>query len=157
MPPAPTFVSRNQVLISSADLGNMWYLDGKAITVNGTSKQYTVSAGSSYSLRISLNGCISEPSAPYVLDPLNSGNIVLDTYPNPTQGRFDLNIITGKLEVLTIAIYDRNGRVQWKKENVTVNWNLMTSIDLSFLPSASYVLRIYNREIDKSTKILIVR
>ena len=157
LPPKPTFVSKDQILISSADLGNMWYLDGKAISASGTSKQFQVITGGSYSLLVSLNGCISEPSASYVLDPLNSGNIILDTYPNPTQGRFDLNIVTGRLEVLTIAIYDRNGRVQWKKDNVTVNWNIMTSIDLSFLPSASYVLRIYNSEIDKSTKIVIVR
>lgn len=60
-------------------------------------------------------------------------------YPNPTTDTFSISGLNGKS---TIKLYDLNGRLLIKKENYIPN----TEIEISYLESAMYMVRIINSE-----------
>jgi len=80
----------------------------------------------------------------------NKVNIIL--YPNPTTGRINLKIPNTNEEV-SIEITSLNGAIinRQKLETPLTGW---VNIDISNLAKGTYILKIYNKFIQSSTKII---
>ena len=107
--------SSTPVLTSSSASGNQWYKDGAAIS-DATSVTFAVSAPGVYTVKSTIDNCISELSVgqPIVI----TGDIKMDfntglmVYPNPTKNTlilkcdaFDPN------NFVDVTIYDATGKV----------------------------------------------
>jgi hypothetical protein len=157
VPVAPRIIGQGHTLISSADAGNQWYLDSKPITTNGTAKQYMALEGGTYTVKISRNNCWSESSYSYALSPMSQSEIEVDVFPNPSRGHFNLKIATGKPEEVTIDILNKNGKLLWRREKIVIDNNYLEPIDFYNIPPALYVVRVYNKDVNKSIKLIITK
>jgi uncharacterized protein YjiK len=95
---------------------------------------------------------ISNPNLNTVDFPINSTEMKLVVYPNPTNSNFQLSLITGNQEKVSIKIYDMMGRLL---ESHTV-----ASIDVSTqklgtnFPSGIYNIVIKQGDLSKSVRVI---
>lgn len=74
--PAPTITQSGMVLTSSASSGNQWYLNGSIIS-GATSQNYTITQNGSYTVKATVNGCISPASTPIVISNAFTASVVI--------------------------------------------------------------------------------
>lgn len=95
---------------------------------------------------------ISNPNLNTVDFPINSNEMKLVVYPNPTNSNFQLSLITGNQEKVSIKIYDMMGRLL---ESHTV-----ASIDVSTqklgtnFPSGIYNIVVKQGDLSKSVRVI---
>jgi uncharacterized protein YjiK len=95
---------------------------------------------------------ISNPNLNTVESPINSNEMKLVVYPNPTDSNFQLSLNTGNQEKVSIKIYDMMGRLF---ESHTV-----TSIDVSTqklgtnFPSGIYNVVVSQGDLSKSVRVI---
>ncbi len=95
---------------------------------------------------------ISNPNLNTVESPINSNEMKLVVYPNPTNSNFQLSLNTGNQEKFSIKIYDMMGRLL---ESHTV-----TSIDVSTqkfgtnFPSGIYNIVVKQGDLSKSVRVI---
>lgn len=82
---------------------------------------------------------------------INKTNLRLEVYPNPTTNLLQLVIEDNKLENLEYQLYDLKGKlIKNKKVNTGI-----TNIEMSMLPTSTYLLNINNnKQTIKSFKII---
>jgi hypothetical protein len=154
--PVPS-ISKNSenVLVSSLDSGNQWYLNGVAI-LGATDKTFAPVQNGLYSVTNSENGCTSDLSSGYnvnMTDEIDLGNGQhARLYPNPvtTDLTIKWKINSGSLN---ISIMDLQGNPVVTIMNLTEQG---TTINLSALSPGYYFVKMYSAEsgIDKTVKIL---
>jgi hypothetical protein len=157
VPPTPSFVVEDHTMISSSETGNQWYLNGAAVTQGGNDRQFYVPSGGVVSLLVSLNGCESARTGGADVAPMQSTDLEIEAYPNPSHGQFNLEIVTGIRGLFTIDVHNKNTKLLWRKQNVLVDKVYNTQVDLYSLPAGVYVLRVYNGVVSKSIKLMVVR
>ena len=86
-----------------------------------------------------------------------NGKLGLEIYPNPTSGKFSLNILSGLNISVKITIYNTIGSVIFQEKNVSISGKLHRGIDLSALPGGIYLLKVESGDISNSTRIVISR
>lgn len=143
-PIKPTISQLGNVLTSSSETNNQWYLNGSPI-LGAINKTYTISSPGLYQVEITNeNGCTT------ISDPMNtttqtSNNPIFDIkiYPNPTKRKI---FIEGTTDA-TIEIFNIHGQIV-KQQVITQN---KTSIDISDLTDGVYSIKI------NSNKGLVVK
>lgn len=80
---------------------------------------------------------------------------VLAVYPNPTTGQFTLDLKTE--DVVDISIMNSIGEVVYRNDNLNVNGQLSTSVDLSGLAEGVYYLKLEGNNTNQFEKIVISR
>ncbi len=150
--------NENNGLVSSDTTGNQWYFNGNIIT-GATDQTYQPSQSGSYTVRNTLNGCMSDFSIPYNFEltgMINLGNgQYINLYPNPVGEALNLSWNINGMRLLNIEIMDAQGR------QLQTNQSLQngTVIDLSGLAKGIYFIRIYSYnqyKINKTVRILKV-
>jgi len=148
----PAVVTRNQdILISSSEIGNQWYIDGVAIP-GATGKEYTAVTYGTYYTILTIDGCSSATSN-WVIAPIIDEELLdptLSVYPNPSSGIFNLQIETSRKEVLDIKIYNMLSVIILQRYGIFVNGIYKTKVDITGLPEGVYIIALTN----KSTKIV---
>ena len=155
--PAPEIsIDADYNLLSSAAIGNQWYLNGNVIT-GAVNQVYKPGESGLYTVKATSNGCASPSSIAYnfvMTGIINLGNNqFIKLFPNPVKDKIFLNWqITGTYN-LNIDVKDINGRL------ITRGTNLLTNeaIDLSALAPGVYFIRIYNQNKKIDRIITIVR
>jgi photosystem II stability/assembly factor-like uncharacterized protein len=114
----PVITAVGNVLSSSSVSGNQWYLDGFAIN-GATNQQYTATVSGSYTVKVTLNGCSSVFSNPYIVSitgiiNVNGPGLPIIVYPNPVLNDM-LNINVGNQSNLYLNISDVLGRAVLNK------------------------------------------
>jgi hypothetical protein len=135
----------NNDLLSSDTAGNQWYFSGTAIP-GATNQLLTPAQSGSYTVKATVNGCVSDLSAPYTValtGLINLGNgQYVNLYPNPVSKQININWNINGMPPLDIEITDFQGRKMLMLPNALNG----TVVDLSGL----YTIRIYS---DRSYKI----
>ena len=154
--PVPS-ISKNSdnILVSSLDSGNQWYLNGVAIS-GATDKTFAPVQNGLYTVTHSENGCTSDISSGFTInmtDEIDFGNGQhARLYPNPVTTDLTLKwkINSGSL---SISISDLQGRPVTTVTDLTEQG---TTINLSALPPGYYFVKMYSAEsgINKTIKIL---
>jgi len=154
--PVPTIsIDTAHTLISSAMAGNQWYKDGNIIA-GATDQKYHPSENGSYTVRVKVDSCVSDPSTSFIFSVTGiidlGRNQFINLYPNPVKRfmRIDWQI-TGT-SLLNVTVSDLNGRQMISRKNIYGG----TSINLSALPDGIYLVRISDRDnkIDRTMKII---
>jgi len=141
-PPKPTITedlsfAERPILTSSSPTGNQWYMDGEPMP-DKTGTTITVSESSTYTLTVSIDGCVSSKAdrKSYVVTGLeeNGGSIVL--YPNPSSDRLFVQLPTNF--PADFVVYDMMGYEQQKISSNTIG----VEMDVSSLASGQYLLKV---------------
>ncbi len=157
IPVSPVITQHADTLISSANTGNQWYLNG-AIIAGATGKKHVAVYTGSYTDVVTLSGCSSSVSNVIVVHPVGieveKADRTIEIFPNPNNGEFNLNIETLKNEVYDINIYNSLGTSIWKQENVSTNGTFTTHVVLD-APSGVYMVALRNKANSIVKKVII--
>jgi hypothetical protein len=156
-PATPSFIVQKHTMISNTDLGNQWYLNGAPALTSGNSRQFTAANGGTVALLISLKGCESPLTSSVVITPMEANVLELDTYPNPSNGQFELRIEMGTQAYFTIDIFNDQSQLLYRKQKVFVDKLLVEPVDLTGSPSGTYIVRVYNAEASQMVKVIILK
>jgi hypothetical protein len=151
---APTIKLAGNLLTSSADNGNQWYLNDSALTTNATGATYTaVFAGSYYTVVTdSVTGC-ALTSNKIVYNP--GSGIGLTASPNPSNGSFLVEFATTTAANTAVEIYDVLGQRVYEAQYPNFVGFFSQQIDALYLASGIYVLKVINGSNTYIDKILI--
>ena len=150
-------ISKNadNILVSSLDSGNQWYLNGVAIP-GATDKTFVPVQNGLYTVTHSENGCTSDFSSGFNVN--MTGEIDLGNgqhariYPNPVTTDLTIKWKINAAGPLIISITDLQGRPVVTVMDLTDQG----TINLSALSPGYYLLKMYSADsgIDKTVKIL---
>jgi len=104
------------------------------------------------------NGCENFAEQTVLVDPCtgvpeNQGIQIL-TLPNPTQGSFKLSVL-GMEDMMNLRIINATGKTVYQKENIEVNGNFKTMIDLSGNSNGIYYINIEGKKSTYFRKIIL--
>jgi hypothetical protein len=158
IPATPVITQHVDTLISSANSGNQWYLNG-AIIAGATGKKHIAVYTGSYTDVVTLSGCSSAVSNAIVVHPVGidveKADRTFEIFPNPNNGEFNVNIETLKNEVYDINIYNSLGSLIWKQGNVSINGTFTTHVVLKDAPSGVYMVALRNQANNIVKKVVI--
>jgi hypothetical protein len=123
-----------------------WFKNGVAIVgaTASTLSGLTVDDVGTYTVRYTdLNGCV-QTSAGMTVSSATSGNIYL--YPNPNTGHFQVRFNNAPNEKVTVNIYDAKGSLVYRQAAVTTTAYTSIQIDISNLPSETYVVTVIGED-----------
>lgn len=160
LPVTPVITQVGDTLKSSAASGNQWYLGG-VIILGATNQTYVPTQNGSYTVIVTNNACSSSPSNAIVLlnvsvDDVKVGQL-LEVYPNPNHGQFNIKVVTTKPLVADIEIYNNIGSLRWKQEKVTIDGVYITPVDIQMVPAGVYMVSIRNKNINVVRKVIVLK
>jgi uncharacterized delta-60 repeat protein len=154
-PLQPVITQNTNTISSSAATGNQWYRDGNIIP-GATAQTYVVSVPGVYTVRVTVNGCVSNASAPLTVvttginSPELDRNIIIA--PNPVEA--DLNVrYTGNFATFDIAVLDLSGKQVFAK----AQFNYTFSLSMRKFSSGAYVVKIVNAKTGEQIHRLIMK
>lgn len=160
LPATPVITQVGDTLKSSAASGNQWYLGG-VIIPGATNQKYVPTQNGSYTVIVTNNGCSSSPSNAIVLlnvsiDDVKVGQL-LEVYPNPNHGQFNIKVVTSKPLVADIEIFNNIGSLRWKQEKVIIDGVYITAVDIQMVPAGVYMVSIRNKDINVVRKVIVLK
>ena len=153
LPSTPVITINGDTLVSSATTGNQWYLNNTLLP-GQTSQTLVASFAGAYTVNVTdANGCVSQFSAPVVVEGISAdgSSTGYSIYPNPTTGkvRVKADNLTGKN--FEIRVYSPIGKLVFSTFNDA-------TIDLSALPEGIYYLRVLSGSTNYLTsKIILIK
>ncbi|MFT2007074.1 S8 family serine peptidase [Pontibacter sp. 13R65] len=157
--PQPVVTRNGKTLLSSAATGNRWYLNGRLL-VGATGNTFTPEESGSYSVMASAAGCISDMSVPYSYihrpDVQELGPELLVS-PNPSSGRFRLELETEQAEDITFEVTDMVGHLLYTGKVEQRNGQFEGFVDLSGRASGVYLLRVQHGSRQYTRKLVVQR
>lgn len=145
--------------------GNLYAPD---VTGNSFLNTYLITAGTSYSYYIKAknangsvnnsNGTISRTaiscgSGRAAASPIGKSELDVKIYPNPNNGQFTITVDKASAGDVQYAIYDITGKVIESK-NVESDGRLETAVDISRLPSGTYIINVTTDNQEFTKKII---
>jgi hypothetical protein len=128
-------------LISSNQEGNQWYLNGEKIN-GANNKVFEVAEAGVYTVKNTIDDCVSELSDPYAMVVLGLEPFVesvLELYPNPVEDSFSIRVNTPTTVKSHVRIWSSVGRLIKELEIETNRFQL---IDVSVEKSGLYLIRV---------------
>jgi hypothetical protein len=144
IPPTPVITSSGDTLHSSAPAGNQWYFNGTLI-IGATGQTYVATQSGLYSDIVDLQGCSSDTSnqihiVMIGIEPHPAS--VINLYPVPNDGQFNIAITTASEESFTIGVYNNLGVKIYETPKVVVSGSVIRVIDLRPTPNGMYTVII---------------
>jgi hypothetical protein len=142
--PTPVITRSGNNLLSSATIGNQWYLNGTAIQAATAPSYQSVQSGD-YTVQASVNGCTSQFSKVMKFVPkgvinLPNGQFV-NVYPNPVTDKMVINYQLDDADAVSLEIIDSNGR-HFKTVQGLHSGDV---IHLSDLPAGMYIIKVTSK------------
>jgi hypothetical protein len=155
LPAAPVIVQAGSLLVSSAPVGNQWYLNGVLIT-GATSITYAPAVSGIYTVRSTQNGCTGPLSAGfnYIVTAVNSSILTrqLNIGPNPVHNKLFINY-SGPSADFELILLDATG----KKLNSAVYFKKTYTLSFDKFSAGVYVVEIRNKRTNEVARQLIVK
>jgi hypothetical protein len=131
----------SNTLVSSSSYGNVWYKDGVAIT--DTTQRYKPTTAGSYSIKKTLDGCVSNMSNSFyflVTDIINiSSDEFIKLAPNPFINQINFDFTIKNYQSLHLDIFDlASGILVAEKNNVYPG----TTLQFGNLSAGTYIIRV---------------
>jgi hypothetical protein len=143
VPAKPVVMQSGTDLLSSAAAGNQWYRNG-ALIAGATAQTYRPSEMGDYSVRVTVNGCMSVNSENYSFSPTGVINIdgthFISLTPNPVADFMQLNFNLAGVNNLTVQVVDMQG----KTVQVFRSQLAGARLPVQELITGMYLARIYN-------------
>lgn len=159
-PATPVISHHGDTLVSSADEGNQWYLEGVLIP-GATGKEHIATISGNYSVIVTLNNCSSAVSNTILILPVSTmelkSYIDISIYPVPSFGVFTLTLKSDKPLLCEIEILNEQGQVVWTNPLIDVSGDFKKEIDLSRVAEGLYLLKLIHDQQVSYRKILITR
>ncbi len=160
IPVTPIITQIGDTLVSSSLNGNQWYIDGVEITGATQQKHIAVYIGT-YSVVVSQNECSSDISNSILVLPVSIVEVErvssYEVFPNPNTGVFNIKVENSGDESYNIEIYNNNGKLVYRQEDVILNANNDARIDLNGSPAGVYTVVLRNSETSNLKKVIIVK
>ncbi|MFZ4706446.1 MAG: Ig-like domain-containing protein [Bacteroidales bacterium] len=160
IPSTPVISLQGYTLVSTANNGNQWYLDGIAIA-GATAKEHFVVNTGNYTVVVTLDGCSSATSNTIlVLEVSINDPLVVNTfeiYPNPSNGLVSIKVQSEQNKNCTIEIYNSIGSLIASKDEVISDGSFINHIDLTLAPSGSYLVVLRNSDHSVKRKVLVIK
>ena len=157
IPATPTITYHGDTLTSSSPTGNQWYKDGVAIA-GATGQNYVTTEIGTYTVIVTINGCSSEESEPFIITS-NSGNMnELNTMliqPNPNTGKFKLTADIARRQICTLEIITNTGVTIYKEEGLVVEGKFSKEVDITGTPVGLYMVVLRNAENQVIRKMIV--
>jgi N-acetylneuraminic acid mutarotase len=157
IPPTPVVINNGDALQSSAPAGNQWYFQGTLIQ-GATSRDYIATQDGYYWDVVTLNGCSSDTSNHklIIITGINAYYApVIDLYPVPNDGKFNLTISTTSRTSFTISVYNSLGVRIYEDANVDVDGTLQKLIDLRPCSDGIYIIVFKDSSWEVVRKIVV--
>ncbi len=159
LPPKPTITEHLDTLISSADVGNQWYYNGRIIPGATEKKYYTYQIRGDYTVKVTIaNNCESPMSDIFSFVSDVETQVAEDgisIYPNPSTGEFTLNINADARRVL-YSIYNILGQKVLTGE-INSSGHSSQKIDMQNYPAGVYNIMIDIDGVQYSRKIVLTK
>jgi hypothetical protein len=159
IPPTPVITQSGDTLKSSATAGNQWYFNGSAIP-GATGQIHVAVYAGNYYVKVTLNGCSSAQSNTLLVLPVEIGDqrlsSILEIFPNPSFGQFNIQIQTLANQVFTLEIYNNLGSLVWKRADIAVNETFTCPVDLKSCPAGVYMIALRNGTNQLVKKMIIM-
>jgi hypothetical protein len=132
-------------LLSSSPSGNQWYKEDVLIQ-GATSTTYKPTEAAYYSVKSTINSCVSPMSESYylvvtALTNFSNGEYIRIT-PNPIQSNSAVQFKLNGISKIDVEIVDAQGRVVIKKSGISSG----ASIGFNILKQGTYFMRVSNKE-----------
>ncbi len=161
-PEKPTITRAETILalISSSPVNNYWY-EGDEYIENDHNDTLIVYGGGDYSVKVlGENGCFSEADTLRLIisveEEILSDN-QLNIYPNPSGGKFDIDISGINDDIMEIQITDINGTVILRLDNIQSFTGNSVKIDLDNISNGLYYCILKTRDGVKTDPIVILK
>ena len=157
IPPTPVVTNHGDTLISSAPAGNQWYFEGTLI-IGATGQRYVATQQGYYWDVVDLQGCSSDSSNHKLI--IITGITphpasVINLYPVPNDGKFNVSIITASDESFSFSVYNNLGVKIYEETKVEVNGSLIKVIDLRPVPNGMYTVIITSDQETIAKRIIV--
>jgi len=156
----PIITQTGNVLNSSFQTGNQWFLEGVAIP-GATGASYSPLQSGNYQVEATLNtGCVLQSdNFSYALLAKNPDNneIGLSIFPVPASGPLNVVFTAKANENLTLSIINPNGNTVYSHQQAIAAGNFSKVIDVTSLPPGAYIVKIVLGPKTYSAKIIIDR
>jgi hypothetical protein len=159
IPVTPVITQHGDTLISSANTENQWYLDGVAIP-GATGKEHIAVYIGIYFVVVTHNDCSSSPSNSILIEPVSIYEIIASSfalYPNPSNGLFNMKFESANNDIYNIEIYNSQGSLVWKQNDVIVDGLYNAKIDLKGSPIGVYTIVLRNKLNSFIKKVVIMK
>jgi len=156
-PDEPTITQEEYTLVSSAEEGNQWYLEGEIIP-DAINQNYTPTEGGNYSVMVTENGC-GTISQEFYFSMVGIGEMYsqqeMTVFPSPSMGSFTVNLNSGTQETVDMRIYNSMKSQVYEQEGIHINGQYKRTMDLGDLPNGMYFIVIEGLEKSYIQKIII--
>jgi len=155
-PATPVISRQGDTLISSADAGNQWYLEGVLIP-GATGKQHIAVVAGNYTVIVTLNNCSSAPSASVLVLPVSLDESIpsqdFSVYPQPCRDQLYIHVPAFMHQNSLAEIYNTAGQ---RIRSFNLEGKDEYHLDLSDMKAGIYVLVIRNQVSTISKRICLL-
>jgi hypothetical protein len=158
---ATTSTSGPTITANSSTATSYQWLDcnaGMALIAGETAQSYTATANGDYAVEVTENGCI-DTSACVNISALalsdNSSTNVLNVFPNPTNGTFNISVSNVNSLELMITIVDIQGKEVFTSSDKNVSGTFKKQINLEELSKGVYYIKVNTGAEVKIQKLII--
>ena len=140
------------MLRSSSTIGNQWYADGNPVN-HHTADTLKPSGNGNFTVKVTVDGCASELSAPVVVTPVNEVPAAhpIRIYPGLFSNELHIDHIPAAFTQFTVDIYAVNGTLVLKKTYSAVS---QVRLDTKHLPAGVYVVTIRSGKAQVQQKLI---
>ncbi|MFN5090516.1 MAG: T9SS type A sorting domain-containing protein [Bacteroidota bacterium] len=135
----------NNNLVSSATLGNQWYIDTTAVITGQTVQSYKPTIAGYYAVKVTSNNCRSPFSDRYyylvtALENFTNGQFI-HLYPNPATNDLMVNFNLPGQSQLSITMVDPSGKIVISN----IKMSKGSRLDISELKSGMYFVQVFGK------------
>jgi hypothetical protein len=157
--PTPAITYANDSLVSTLDAGHQWYLNGNSIVGANGKKHKPVETGI-YTVGTMDNfGCL-KTSLPFTfsltaINPVANAEVNLKLAPNPGNGILNVSFNLLKREDLAFEVVNAGGQSVFNKSYGKFQGSFNEQLNLTYLASGVYMIRIHHGSKTFYNKIVI--
>ena len=144
VPIAPVVTVDNDMLTSSAAIGNQWYFEGNLIP-GATNQTYQATQSGRYTTIVTLNGCSSGASVSVNVVMTGIGEqhgTSIQIFPVPNDGMFRVSITSPTRDTFTIQVFNNLGVIISETDKIEVKGTVEKSIDLRPAANGIYIVMV---------------